>query len=306
LNYLRQNYLNLATHNVGLTQVAGQITLALGPLASFYPVFTGASGTVVTLYKEPLGKTNLAILLFNSLPMRLRHLLILPLGWLGLSCAQAPDSHQAEVHPTTMESPPPPSPQAVSYAVDTVRSQVIWVGTKPSGQHHGTFQVSQGHLLVEANQVVGGRLAIAIRTMKVANIEATSPDHAKFIKHLMSQDFFAADQHPLAHFELLRVEPFVAATEAGPPTDPNPALPSAQLTHSITGNLTLKDLTKTITFPAKVEVKDGQLTAEANFNIDRTVWKMNYRAEGDLGDNLISRTVNLGFLLKASQPTIGN
>jgi polyisoprenoid-binding protein YceI len=93
----------------------------------------------------------------------------------------------------------------------------------------------------------------------------------------------------------------VAASETELVSSGTSALAPAQLTHSITGNLTLKEVTKTITFPAKVELKDGQLTAEANFNIDRTVWNMNYRAEGDLGNNLIDKTVNLGFTLKANQ-----
>ena len=72
-------------------------------------------------------------------------------------------------------------------------------------------------------------------------------------------------------------------------------------THTITGNLTLKGITKSITFPAKVNVADNKITADANFNIDRTQWNIVYGNDESLGDKFIRPEVNLQVHLVAGQ-----
>ena len=49
-------------------------------------------------------------------------------------------------------------------------------------------------------------------------------------------------------------------------------------TIKITGNLTIKGVTRTVTFPAKMEVKDGILKANGKLIIDRTDWGIRYRS----------------------------
>jgi polyisoprenoid-binding protein YceI len=72
-------------------------------------------------------------------------------------------------------------------------------------------------------------------------------------------------------------------------------------THTITGNLTLKGTTKSITFPAKVAVNDNVVTADANFNIDRTQWGLVYGNDQSLGDKFIRPTVNIQLHLVANK-----
>ncbi|MGB5979935.1 MAG: YceI family protein, partial [Cyclobacteriaceae bacterium] len=76
-------------------------------------------------------------------------------------------------------------------------------------------------------------------------------------------------------------------------------------THKITGNLTMRGNTKSITFPAKVDMSGDQITARAKFNIDRTEWGVSYgdesKAVDKAKDQFIYNTVNVGFDIVADK-----
>ncbi len=76
-------------------------------------------------------------------------------------------------------------------------------------------------------------------------------------------------------------------------------------THAITGNLTMRDTTLSIVFPAKVSMTGDQIMAQAKFNIDRTKWNVSYGDENDMEarakDKFIYNTVNVGFDIKANK-----
>jgi polyisoprenoid-binding protein YceI len=70
---------------------------------------------------------------------------------------------------------------------------------------------------------------------------------------------------------------------------------------TVSGNLTLKDQTKNVSFPAKIDLDDNTLKAKANFDIDRRQWQMNYGNDKTLGDKFISETVNIELDLQAKK-----
>ncbi|MBK7882917.1 MAG: YceI family protein [Chitinophagaceae bacterium] len=72
-------------------------------------------------------------------------------------------------------------------------------------------------------------------------------------------------------------------------------------THTIKGNLTLKDSTKNISFPAKVMVAADKITAVADFNIDRTQWGINYKGPNNPQDWVIRKEVNLKLNISATK-----
>jgi polyisoprenoid-binding protein YceI len=113
----------------------------------------------------------------------------------------------------------------------------------------------------------------------------------KLKPHLLSGDFFDADKFGTAKFEITKVEPYAS--------DGKDTSIVAGANFSISGNLTLKETTKNITFPAKVDLDGSTLKAKGNFNIDRTQWKMNYGNDKTLGDKFISETVNIELDLEA-------
>ncbi|MEX1187789.1 MAG: YceI family protein [Bacteroidia bacterium] len=63
-----------------------------------------------------------------------------------------------------------------------------------------------------------------------------------------------------------------------------------QANYTIKGNLTIKGITKAITFPATVSMTDEAVNATAEFEIDRTEWDIKYGSGKffqDLGDKMI-------------------
>ena len=72
-------------------------------------------------------------------------------------------------------------------------------------------------------------------------------------------------------------------------------------THTIKGNLTLKDSTKNISFPAKVIVDNKSATATADFKIDRTQWGLNYKGPNNPADWVISKDVNIKLAIAATK-----
>jgi polyisoprenoid-binding protein YceI len=69
----------------------------------------------------------------------------------------------------------------------------------------------------------------------------------------------------------------------------------------VSGNLTLKGVTKNVSFPAKIDLDNNTLKAKADFDIDRTQWQMNYGNDKTLGNKFISEKVNIELDLKATR-----
>lgn len=202
------------------------------------------------------------------------------------SCQSAPEADSAEASDAQQVE----QAAGTDYAADVNQSKVEWVGTKPVGQHHGTFSLQNGTLVVSGDALTGGSFIININSMTAD--DQNEEYNAKLLGHLLSPDFFDAENHPTGTFEITGVTEGVENTET---------LVMKDATHMITGNLTLKGITKSITFPAKVDMSNGNVTADANFNIDRTQWEMVYGNDEGLGDKFIRPEVNLQVHLVANQ-----
>jgi len=69
-------------------------------------------------------------------------------------------------------------------------------------------------------------------------------------------------------------------------------------THTVTGNLTLHGVTKSITFPATISVTGGVATVDANFAINRKDFGINYPGAQD---NLIRDDVVMKLTIHANK-----
>jgi len=212
----------------------------------------------------------------------------LALGFLA-ACEQTPKSDEAQVGEAQEVTA---STEAQSVALDTESSSVTWVGTKPTGKHNGTLKISEGNVLVKDNAVTGGSFVIDMASLVVLDIPAEDESNGKLAGHLKSGDFFEVEKFPTAKFEIVKVEPYTAAADT---EEKDPEYTLANPTHTVTGNLELKGVTKSITFPAVVSVNNGKVQAEAKFNINRKDWNISYGADESLGDKFIRPTVHIGF-----------
>ncbi|WP_207492076.1 YceI family protein [Aridibaculum aurantiacum] len=202
----------------------------------------------------------------------------------AVSCTQAPDADKA----ATSEQREASSPQGTVYTIDTAASKVTWVGTKVNGQHNGTFSLSNGTIGVSNGTISSGTFTINVAS--IVNEDLKDETNGQLVGHLKSADFFDVEKYPTASFEITKVEPYDSSKTTS-------KLEGA--THIVSGNLTLKNETKNVTFPAKVSVNDNTVTAQANFQIDRTEWGMNYKGPNNPQDWFIRKEVNIGLDITA-------
>ncbi|MEO1654936.1 MAG: YceI family protein, partial [Bacteroidota bacterium] len=230
--------------------------------------------------------------------MKLLKLSAFLLALLAWSCASAPESDEAEVSEAE-EVNEEATEGAADFAVDLDNSMVTWVGTKPTGRHNGSFNISEGSVKVENGEIVGGNYTIDIKTLAVLDIPAEDEGNGKLVGHLMSGDFFDAEKFPSAKFEITAVEPYEAPEEAEEVSEEESEFKLADPTHFVSGNFELKGVSKNIKFPAKISVSDSEVSAEAKFNINRTDWELSYGSDESLGDKFIRPTVHIGFNILA-------
>lgn len=163
------------------------------------------------------------------------------------------------------------APTAATLVVNTEASNIDWVGTKPTGQHSGIMKIKDGELKLEGDQLVGGKFTLDMVSIEVTDLEGE--EKGQLEGHLKTGDFFEVEKYPTATFEITKVEAVEGQAEA---------------THNITGNLTMKDQTKSVTLPAKVNYENGTLKAVTpDFKIDRTEWGIVYKSSkvGDMAIN---------------------
>ena len=204
------------------------------------------------------------------------------------ACQDAPKADNAEA---TDAQHVDSTATGATYNADLAQSTIQWTGTKPTGQHVGTFNLKSGSVTVADNNITGGKFVIDINSIKITDKDTNGTSNLK--GHLLSPDFFDAANHNEGSFEITGVTPGVDTA--------NKDLVMKDATHTITGNLTLKGTSKSISFPAKVAITDANVTADANFNIDRTQWGLNYGNDKSLGDKFIRPTVNLVLHLVANK-----
>jgi polyisoprenoid-binding protein YceI len=127
----------------------------------------------------------------------------------------------------------------MNYKIDAAASKITWVGTKPTGKHTGTIAIKEGGLAYES-ALTAATFVLDMNTISATDLDEKS-GKADLDGHLKSADFFDTAKFPDAKFELTKVE-----------------------NTKITGNLTLKDVTKSISFEATVKEENGVLKQVQN------------------------------------------
>lgn len=166
-----------------------------------------------------------------------------------------------------------------SYNVDTDASSIVWTGHKVAGEHTGTIQIKDGNLEMDGDKLQGGSFVIDMNTISTTDLEGE--DAGKLDGHLKSDDFFGVASHPTAKLVITKVQ----AQSNGK--------------YDVTGNLTIKETTKEVTFPATVKVSGSQVTADAKIVVDRSEFNVRY-GSGSFFDNLGDKTIYDDFDLEVS------
>lgn len=155
-------------------------------------------------------------------------------------------------------------------------SKINFIGKKVTGHHDGGFKKFDGKAIVDGDTLKQVSVTIDMDSIWTDDDDADEP---KLTAHLKTEHFFDVENHPEAKF----VSTEIKQGDGG--------------SHTITGNLTMRGTTKSITFPADVTLKDGKLTANAKFKIDRQQWNVHFKG---MEDNLIEDEVGLELIISAS------
>ena len=176
------------------------------------------------------------------------------------------------------------------YTLVTDASTLRWRGSKPGGEHYGTVDITEGRISLKDDVITSGDFTIDLNTI-ISEDLTNQGMNAKLVGHLKSEDFFYIKEYPAARFEIVTVAKVQNSSQA----EPGKVLP----THEVFGNLTMRGITKSITFPAKIEIVDGRVKANTNpFAIDRTQWGVNYNSKSifaELTDNFIDDSMILSL-----------
>ncbi|UII24071.1 YceI family protein [Fulvivirga ligni] len=199
------------------------------------------------------------------------------------------------------------------YTVNTEESSVAWIGSKPTGKHDGTIPISQGNIAVEGGNIVGGTITLDVANIKNEDLKSDEDMQGKLVAHLKSDVFFDTENYPSAEFVITSVEPYSkedsVKVKKEYDSEYKPANAKefmvASPTHKVTGNLTMRGKTLSVSFPAQVSMEGDKLEAKAKFNIDRTQWGLSYGDEATAvdkaKDKFIYNTVNVSFDISASE-----
>jgi len=169
---------------------------------------------------------------------------------------------------------------ADKYEVDATQSMIEWIGYKPTGQHNGTLNIKSGALYLVDNTPVGGEFVIDMNSLKVLDLE--DPEwNGKLTGHLRSPDFFDVDKNPEAKFVVTQI---VRNKNGGP-------------VYLLTGNLTIKGITRSVTFGADVSREGDAVSGKTpQFTIDRTEYDIKYKSNKFFAD-LQNEFINDEFAL---------
>ena len=211
------------------------------------------------------------------------------------ACADAPESDKAE----TTDAQEVTTTSGTSFKVDTTASKVEWVATKVSAYHTGTLNVKSGEVMVQDGNITGGNFVLDMNSIVVSGPPGSDAKaNEKLLGHLKSGDFFDVAANPEATFTITSVTPFsgTAKDTADPRQESISKYKVTNPTHTVSGNLTIRGVTKNITFPAQLTIAGNSASAIAKFNINRQDWNIVYPGKPD---DLIRNDVHLGIALKA-------
>jgi polyisoprenoid-binding protein YceI len=180
--------------------------------------------------------------------------------------------------------------KGADYKADLQKTNVQWTAATPVRRQHGTFLLKEGVIIVKDTSIEGGHLIIDTNSLTAFDEDGSA--NSKLQNHLKSPDFFDVEKFGTASFEITSVR-------SGIKNDKDLVMKDA--THTITGNLKIKDSTKSISFPAKISIAGSTMIADANFNIDRTQWGMNYGNDKSKGVKYIKPEINLKVHLEANK-----
>lgn len=168
-------------------------------------------------------------------------------------------------------------------SVDINKSYVGWLAKKIVGQHNGKVQLLEGSIITNNGVLAGGNFTIDMKTISCEDLTDKNYN-GKLVNHLNSKDFFDTENFESAVLKITKVLKFKNKAN----------------TYNLTGDLTIKGITNSITFPATFKSVGKGFEGVAKITIDRTMFDIKYGSSNffeGLGDKAIRNEVELNVVL---------
>ena len=193
----------------------------------------------------------------------------------ALVLAGAGCSDPGEGKPAAQVSPSAASNDAVPassggrvWTLSPEPSRIGFQASKVTRTHTGGFKAWRGEIrMPEDGPIEDGRVQVEI------DMASVDTDASMLTDHLMTGDFFLVEEHPTATFTSTGIKPDA----------------SGQDLFSVTGDLTLRGVTKSVTFPATIKRTGETLQVEAEFTLNRQDFGIAYPGMPDdlIRDNVV-------------------
>lgn len=188
------------------------------------------------------------------------------LMFLGACSDPAADKSKAVTGEAAPVASPPATAGGQKYVITPQNSQITFVASKVTGSHNGSFGDFSGQIDYNGTP----EQSHVNINIKSDSINTDTPD---LTKHLKTADFFDVGKFPDASFVSTAIK---AGGEGG-------------ASHTVTGNLKMHGITKSVTFPATINVTPDAATVDSTFTINRKDFGINYAGAADnaIRDNVV-------------------
>ena len=169
-------------------------------------------------------------------------------------------------------------PQNITYNKIKAGSYLAWHAAHLGGinPRQGKIHYKEASISIDHGKIRNANIVIDMNTLTVEDLAEDAIED--LTEHLKSDDFFDTKNNSTSMFKLTSVEKT-----------------QGDFNSKITGDLTLLNVTNSVTFNANVRITKEQVSVKSEyFVIDRSDWGMTYNAKGTLGvplDYLISNDV---------------
>jgi polyisoprenoid-binding protein YceI len=203
--------------------------------------------------------------------------LIIALTSVGCDNDPVADAPRAETKEAVEQAAKPADAKAAEgaqvFSFSEQGSSFDFVGAKVTGKHDGKFKKFSGKVELVDGDPQKSKVTV---TIEMKSVETDTP---KLTGHLQSADFFDVEKFRESEFKSTKIE-------------------KAADGFTVTGNLTLHGITKSISFPAKIETNADQVNVTADFGINRKDFEIVYPG---MPDDLIKDEVLIKLDLKAKK-----
>ena len=167
-----------------------------------------------------------------------------------------------------------------------VTSEIKWWGHKvvktKATSHYGTIKLKSGKFNFDKTVLVDGEFVIDMRSLMVADL--SGDDQVKLTNDLKGPTFFDVKKFPTATFHLKRIIP----------------LANEEYNSTIVGDITIKGVRKTISFPANAHITQFTVEIESSkFSLNRRDFKVFYQSS--MKDYFIKDEIEIQFKLSTEK-----